>query len=219
MGQNNYPKMKYQEFNQEDELLLRQFIRGSLLGDGSIPKLGKLGANCYMKFGHSNKQLFYLKYKQKFLKSFNLDNTIIEYNHISDRYITGNCFTYHMKSKTHPIFSLYRNLYYESKKIVSQEIEQMDAFALAIWFMDDAHLWKKKDRTPVYVFNTQGFNQYYKELLQSTLLNNFNIECTILKNQGELLIRVRSMENICNIISTYVFDEFKYKLNWKLGSV
>lgn len=42
---------------------LRQFLMGSLLGDGCIPKLNKGAKNNRLTIAHSTKQECYAKYK------------------------------------------------------------------------------------------------------------------------------------------------------------
>ena len=95
----------------EDKLgKLKQFIRGSILGDGSIPKQSIKSKNYRLTFGHSEKQLEYLKWKHEFLEEYLLAGKIQKNVAKSDRYKSGECISYHFKSKTHPLFTKFRKI-------------------------------------------------------------------------------------------------------------
>lgn len=204
--------MKYKEI--ENIEVLKQFIRGSLLGDGSIPRLGLLSANAHLKFGHSESQLFYIIKKQEFLSKFGLANKLIKWVDISSRYKNGSCTSYHLKSKTHPLFTLYRDLYYPTgiKSINKEDINKIDGFGLSIWFMDDAHLWKLKGKTSTYLINTQSFLVEDIEHLIKLLSTKFNIKSSLLSS-GEIRISTKSIYVFNQLIKPYILSGFNYKLN------
>jgi hypothetical protein len=212
---------KYVDLSLKDISLLESFIRGSMLGDGSVQFSSKLSKNANIVFAHGLKQKDYLQWKNSFLEKFELSGKVREYSHFSNRYKEGKCTTVFVKSKTHPIFSKFRNLYYKDRKsICKEDIWNLDEFALAIWFMDDGHLWRRKKRSDVYVLNTQSFSLEDKQILQKVLLEKFYIKTSILKTDGEIRVALESMPIFYKLIKPYILDSFKYKLNWvhvKLG--
>lgn len=220
-GNLSYKYMKYQEFNQKEKQEIESFIRGSILGDGSISFSSKNSKHANLAFCHGLKQEKYLEWKNEFLSKYNLNGTIYSYTAISNRYKSGKCTSKSFKSKTNPIFSKFKYLYYRDKKIINKEdIWNLNEFAIAIWFMDDGSLWKRKRRSDVYVLNTQSFSIEGKNLLQEVLLKKFNIKTSIMKPNGELRISLKSMSTFYNLIKDYILELFNYKLKWvhvKLG--
>lgn len=213
--------MKYQDLSQEKKL--ESFIRGSILGDGNISFSSKYSKEARLSFCHGLKQIEYLEWKNNFLSKYNLQGIIHSYTAISNRYKSGSCTSISFKSKTNPLFTKFKNLYYNNKKFINKEdIWNLDVFGLAIWFMDDGSLWRRKQRSDVYVLNTQSFVLEDKILLQEVLIKNFNIKTSILKTDGELRVALESMSIFYNLIKNHVLELFNYKLKWvhiKLGEL
>lgn len=199
----------YVEIPEDRISLLKQFIRGSILGDGSIPKLR--GRNCHMSFGHSEKQLEYLQWKKKFLEGFDLANDVSSYLHISDRYKKGKCLTYHLHSKTHPIFTEFRSLYYTDKKVLNQEdFVKLNEFALAIWYMDDGNIWKQKASSAL-TLNTQSFLKEEVLFMISKLSEKWDFLCTYNKHENTIRISSLSADRFIELIRPYIVKCMEYK--------
>lgn len=200
---------------------LEQFIRGSVLGDGSIAKLTKPMVNTRLTFGHSEKQLNYLKWKHLFLENLDLAGKISKNTHISNRYKSGQCISYHFKSKTHPIFKKFRDLYYNESNIRyinKEDILKMDEFALAIWYMDDGNLWKRKQKSDCITLNTQSFAKEDVIFLINLLYDKWNIISTYNKSEKTIRISSKSSENFLGIIEKYKIPCMEYKwVLYKLG--
>ena len=113
------------------------------------------------------------------------------------------------KSKRHPIFTKYRNLFYKNNiKIIHEEsLQKLDSFGLFIWFMDDGY--KKGDS---YCFSTNCFSKEELIHLQKMLKNNFNIDVRIHKNKT-LYVLKKSADILTNLIQDFVPESMKYKLN------
>lgn len=207
---------KYPIIPLEKEENLKQFIRGSLLGDGSIPKLSKGSKNYRLTFGHSEKQKEYLEWKHNFLENYLMSGKIQKVVSISNRYLSGSCTSFHFKSISHPIFSYYRSLYYNHKKIINiEDIRNMNEFALAIWYMDDGNISKRKKRSPHIELNTQSFTPEEVNELCNLLISKWNIRCARMNYSN--IIRISSLD--CNkflkIIEPYKIKCMSYK--WVLN--
>lgn len=205
-------KTKYAKLSMRDKLKLRSFVIGSMLGDGCI-RQGKAAKNARLSFGHGLKQKKYLEWKVSFLKDLGLaTGNITTVTARSDRYKKGYCVSYHMKSRSHPEFSKYRELFYvNNKKIIPELVWNIDPFALAIWFMDDGYLWKRKDRTPTYRLCTTSFSQSDIELLIDVLKKKFGITASRIYD-NEIYIYVESCPKFRKLIEPHVLPDFKYKL-------
>lgn len=192
---------------------LKQFIIGSILGDGCVSKPSKLSKEHVISFGHCEKQLSYLNWKNNLLKQYDLGaNKISKYVYKSDRYKSGECTTFTFKSKTHPYFSGLRTLFYPNgvKNIKQDLIKELDALGLAIWFMDDGCICKRS-----YQIYTNSFTLEEVGFLQDVLKNNFNINSTMDKNRV-IYIKTDSKELFKEIIKPYIVPCMLYKLR---GSV
>jgi hypothetical protein len=197
---NKFPKL----FNIKK---LKQLILGSVLGDGCLEKIEGLTKTSRLIMGHSLKQLPYLKYKMDILNEYNLSGVVTICTSISNRYKEGKCTSYHTKSKSHPIFTYYRNLFYKDNiKLIHKEIEKINDFALAIWFMDD--FCKTKNS---YIICSHGFTVKDCNYLREILYQNFNIETTLHSNNS-IYVRSCSVGTLNEIVKPHVIDCMKYKL-------
>lgn len=205
LQKNNLSSNRYKILKEDN--ILKQFIIGSILGDGCINKTNVIS------FGHSEKQLPYLNWKNSILQQYGLGaNKVTKCIHKSDRYKSGECITFHFKSKTHPYFNDLRSKFYSfgKKNILQELISEMDAFGLAIWFQDDGCICKRS-----YQIYTNSFSLEEVKFLQQVLKDNFNINSTIDKNRV-IYIRTDSKELLKEIIKPYIVPCMLYKLR---GSV
>ena len=195
---------------------LEQFTRGSVLGDGHIEK--KVGR---LTFGHCTKQLDYLIWKQSFLKQYKISGKITKCISISDRYLTGECISYHMKSKRHPIFENLRNLYYKEVKTLNKEdFIKLNEFGLAIWYMDDGNIWNRKKRSSCITINTHSFLKEDILFMISFLKEKWDILSTLNNTDNTIRISVKSCQNFINLIKPYIVECMKYKMVlYKLGEL
>lgn len=195
----NFPEIINKEF-------LKDFMIGSLLGDGSIYTYKNYNR---LTFGHGEKQLEYLIYKQNILKQFNLEGKITKCVSNNKRY-KNYCISYHMKSKNHPIIKEFKENYYKNNKKDVLKLEKISPFSLAIWFMDDGC--KNKSSYQIY---TNSFKKEELDYLISILKKDYNLDFTYDKN-NVLYLRKHCIELFNKIISPYLLKMFYYKLH---GSV
>jgi len=194
---------------------LEQFTRSSVLGDGHIEPIGRL------TFGHCTKQLPYLEWKQNFLLDFNLSGKITKCIHLSDRYKSGKCISYHLKSKKDKIFQNFRNLYYKEKKFLNREdFIKLDEFGLAIWYMDDGNIWNRKNKSSCITINTHSFEKKDVLFMLDFFVSKWNIICTYNKSENSIRVSSKSCQNLINLINPYIVDCLKYKtVLYKLGEL
>lgn len=187
---------------------LKQFILGSILGDGHICKLNSRNYNSYLSFAHSIKQKEYFELKQNILSKYKIGNQF-QINNIIDPRFKDIYTEIRTKSKTHPLFTKYRNLFYKDgiKYINKEIIKDLDPFGLAIWFMDDGYKYGKS-----YGFSTQNFTIEDIEFLVELLKSKFNLNCTIHSNKS-IYIRKNSANRLTELIKTFFPNCMKYKLN------
>jgi len=191
---------------------LTQFMLGSILGDGCISRLEDKRSS-RIGFGHGLKQKDYIQWKLDFLKKYNLaPEKLGSYTSYSSRYKSGECTSLVFKSKSHKYFNDFRRDYYpnDKKQVDNQSLMQLDAFGLAIWYMDDGCICKRS-----YQIYTNGFTLPEIVFLQNLLKVNFNIDTTVDKNRT-LYIRTSSKTHFENLIKPYIIPSMTYKLR---GSV
>jgi hypothetical protein len=214
MRTRKYVVLPYSELN-----TIKQFIRGSILGDGYLSKIEGKSKQSRLSFGHSLSQLEYLKWKHSFLSKLNLAGNITENRIISERYKTGECLSYHFKTKSHPIFSYFRKTYYQNniKTIDRNDISEIDEFGLAVWFMDDASVWNRKGRTSCLVFWTSGFSKSDVQFLINLLYDKWGIVSTF-SSENTIRISVKSTTKLIELVSPFLIKEMTYKtVLYKLG--
>lgn len=192
--------------------VLKQFIRGSLLGDGSIPKQSIRSKNYRITFGHGHKQKAYLEWKHDFLEQYLLSGAIVKRIAKSNRYKTGECVSYHFKSKTHPIFTEFRNLYYNDKRLLNKEdISEINDFALAIWYMDDGNISRRKNKSPHIELNTQSFSSDDVNFLVNLIQTKWKIRCARMTYSNIIRISTYDCQKFLDIIEPYKIDCLAYK--------
>jgi hypothetical protein len=194
---------------------LKQFMLGGLLGDLSLCKIEGAVKTSRLSCGHSVSQKDYIDWKSNFLVSRGIKCSTLLYNHYSDRYIKGYCETVFMKSHSNNLFSKYRNIFYMNNiKIVPDITSQINAFGLAIWYMDDGSVTNDS-----FELNTQNFTYKDCMLLQKILLDNFSIGSNLIKDKRvledkgyKLYIPATFSKSFISLIEPFVIPSMKYKL-------
>lgn len=205
--------MNYVTIPEEKENMLKQFIRGSLLGDGSIPKIQSTGKNYRLCFSHGPKQECYINWKQSILDEFDLSGKIGKTKSISSRYKNGYCEFFTLKSRTHPLFTEFRNKYYvDNKKIINMDdISELNEFGLAIWYMDDGSLWFQKNKSTCAILHTTGFSEYEVKFLIEMLYKKWKIIATYYKSENSIRITSKSTIILIDLVRPYIQSCLQYK--------
>jgi len=188
---------------------LEQLIIGSMLGDGYLDKISHTLKNSRLSIAHSAKQKEYCEYKHSILAEKELAGKLCYNKIVNDRYKEGFIEEYRFRSKTNPIFTEYRELFYKNKKKIVHRstIQKMNALGLAIWFMDDG-----AKTISGYLLCTQSFTRKENNFLRKLLKDKFNIETTLQPQSNMIYIRSKSKELFTSTISPYVIESMRYKL-------
>jgi hypothetical protein len=188
----------------------KEFIVGTLLGDGHIGRLGKNKKGKRLDMTHGSKQLDYLLYKKQIMKEFvnNLNSRVQPER--------NNCVIWSWASITHYEFNFYHDLFYDNtKKVVREDLihHLTSPFSLAIWIMDDG--WKNYSNIRI---SSESFTKEENEILKRILKVNFNLICKVCEytaNNRKYYYLSFNKENsilLSNLIRPYFLDSLKYKL-------
>lgn len=195
--------------------LQKEFIIGTMLGDGFIGKVGKNSKRITMT--HGEKQLNYLLWKKSIMGNF--VNNISSYQQGPER---NYCVSWRWASITHNEFNFYHKLFYENnKKVVREDIvHYITPFAMAVWVMDDG--WKSNNCN--IRISSEGFTKEENEILQRAIKVNLNINvkvCEYTRNNKKyyyLSFNKRNSILLTQLISSYVIPTMQYKLIKDLSS-
>jgi predicted DNA-binding protein YlxM (UPF0122 family) len=198
-----YEILKQTPFNKKQ----KEFITGTLLGDGCIRKSGKLPRLCLV---HSKKYEQYFHWKISQLdKHFNL------WREQKDK--RKNSTLLYTETLQHNGLLEFYNWFYPNKtKIVPDNLDKyMTPYALAVWFLDDGTLNSGTNHR----IHTNCFSYEDQLKLKHLLKRCFDLNCKILTrrdNQHILSFKRKDTVKLSNIIEPYVVPCMKYKLRLSL---
>lgn len=205
----NTPIVKQDYTPSEEE---KQIILGSLLGDGCISP-NKYNTQHYFVFGHSEAQKEYCIWKtiklQKLMYYWQSFNKVKE----TDKRNNKVYYAYRSLSKELNIFTYYFNRWYSKennrniKHVCREDLFQLDALGLAIWFQDDGF----RDKSSGYCISTQCFSSEDLSLFKEYFLEKWKIEINIRKDKT-IYIPTKYKNLFTKIIKPYICDCCKYKL-------
>lgn len=195
-------------YNLEIKNDLRQLLIGSLLGDGCFCSVGNTKNKC-LSIAHSEKQKEYIEFKWKILRKYNLVSSMGEYRYNNKRY-SHELVEYKFKTKLHPIFTNIRDKYYDGtghKRVFYEFVKDIDAFGLAIWYMDDGYVTKNSC-----IFSTCSFTLEEQLLLANILLNKFNLHFNVGKNDNSMYLQAKDYPKFVNLVKDFIIPSMQYKL-------
>lgn len=186
---------------------------GSILGDGSLSPVSKRGKSSRIEISQHNNKLPYLTWlHQKLMSGFDLNPIYPKKGFNLHRF----------SSKSSKELGLLRELFYsrEGRKIIPLNIGELlkDPVTLAVWYMDDGTLDKRKN----YHFNSMIASYCFTfeecETLKDVLFDNFSIKTSVTKcnMRGKIYPRIyvksESMDSFISVISPFIHPVFKYKI-------
>jgi HAD superfamily hydrolase (TIGR01509 family) len=208
----------------------REFIDGTILGDGYYARPNKYGEMGRLKIKQSRKQEEWFYLKQSILNQFGgFGGEEKEgIRKIQNRAVNSSGSLMHSTS-SNPVFSFERDRWYRrgTKQVPSDIV--LSPITLATWYMDDGSLSSSEERL---VLCTDSFDDESINILRNKLLK-LNISTKIWRlNKGKsqrLIISGMSAFNFFDLISKYVIPSMQYKLpihfrgefdvkNWDLGA-
>lgn len=201
-------KLKANLYNKvEVDTELRQFLLGSFLGDGSFTKSSKTKSKTSrLTIGHGEKQTTYLLWKKDFLDKKGINTNTYYYTAKDKRTKKGFYTSGFLKTESNPIFNIYNEQYVPKKSIKYDFVKDLDAFGLAVWYMDDGFVTKN-----CFQISSCGFTLEEINILQKVLLENFGIE-TNTNAVNEIYIKTISREKFISLVKPFIIPSLQYKL-------
>jgi len=194
-----------------------ELILGNLLGDGNIYKSLNAQNTYTFSFGHTFRQIGYVKLKYELLKQYVTKIRLMDCKNFKD-------YSFHVSLKSLPIFNVYYSLFYTTykegknnlqKDILKEEIASLITPRIfAFWIMDDG----KKYSNTKYVFSVcVGKQPYYTfnkfEKIVDIISNRLNVRLQAReeKNSYEMSITSIDAEKLFYSIRDFIWPEFCYK--------
>ncbi len=178
--------------------LQRDLVIGSLLGDGYL--MPTTAGYCF-RVSHGTQQQDYVDWK------FRLISDLV-------RMAPRACGrSYYFRTVTHPEFSGLREAFYapRARKGIPLSLldQELTAFGLAIWFMDDG----AADRNQLRL-NTQSFSQEENVILAEFLHAKFGITARLNrdKDRHRLRIGAESIQRFIDLVAPHLIRSMQYKL-------
>lgn len=197
----------------------RELIVANLLGDGNAFSCRKFPDTCSFSFGHTLKQIGYVKLKYELLKPFVTRIRLAPREGERD-------YSLHVNCKQLPLFMPYYKLFYTANKSgkinVQKDVLKDDIISLinprilAFWIMDDG---KKYGKAPYMFSLTVGKQPYYSYAKFKDFVNKLSDKlCTKLQAVEEKIsYEIRPLpetsEQIFDSIREYIWPYFCYKFN------
>lgn len=176
---------------------------GALMGDGCVIPTAS-GKNYRLQIEHCDKQKDYLFWKYEIFREFV----------ISPPKHRVSLDSWKFRTISHREFRWIRNVFYrEGKKILPRRLEFLqNPLVLAVWFMDDGCLDKKRG----YILNTQNFtfeeNVRLMKFLSDTLgLSELSLHRD--KKYHRLFIKRKSMTEFKDLFDSFIHPRMSYKLS------
>ncbi|MFA6074157.1 MAG: hypothetical protein WC758_08620 [Candidatus Woesearchaeota archaeon] len=192
------------------DLIQRQLVFGTLLGDGCIAPHGRKNKSYRLLIGHCEAQKELVLWKKQILNDY---VNVIKKN-IDKR---GNSIMYSFSTITHNDFKYFYDLFYENgRKVIREEMVQyLTPLALAVWIIDDGSRYQMKN---IMRIATDSFTKSENELLQYFFKNNFDLQAEVrgyIRNNRQfhyLSFNVKNSILLSDIIRPYIINSMKYKI-------
>lgn len=192
----------------------KQLLIALLIGDGTITN------HPDFKISHSEKQLFYIKWKLKLLDKYKILNGGLKFYESKAGYNKGSMVPTIRLKTTPTIKALRRSIYTPKKTITRNLLNWLTPLGLAIWYMDDGfiNINESNQRSSVQHtikistcvdYNTcQIIINYFKEI--------WNINFRPFLEKSKYYSIATSSEDDCiqfiKIVKPYILPEFLYKI-------
>jgi hypothetical protein len=182
----------------------KQLLIGGIIGDMCIFK-DKAGVYHRMNLAHSMKQKAYLLFKANLLgdlfyqpteRSWMDSRTKNEYHEIR------------IQSRTHKLFSdLYAKWYRDGKKVIHDDVWQLNELGLAIIYFDDGYRSSSGFSIAMDDYSAGDIRK-----LAQVLREKFNLACTVPDLNRSVYIKAESGRLFRDMISPFLTSGMEYKL-------
>ena len=189
----------------------REVLIGSVLGDGFLQATGK--RNARLRLEHSAKQKSYLEWKYEVLKNFMQapPKYLERLNPVWKR----TYFYYRCQTHSTPYLGKLRRLFYDgSDKIIPVNIQSLFKApqSLAVWYMDDGHLYHRDKMAEIYL---PCYQVEEVQRLSLALEANFGLKPTIKikkKKYPVFSFDVLQTKHLVEIVRHYIIPSLEYKI-------
>jgi hypothetical protein len=197
-------------------------ITENMSGDGSLSKINRGEGKYSMTMDVYS--LNYLNYFNQTIYSQFTDTKIYAYpNSLLPQHKNKEITHYHLRTRTHPIFTTLHSLWYKWDnaknkfiKIVPLNISELfSEISLAYWIMDDGYF-DSHGRTQTIFLCTESFTKEECIILQS-VLEKLGIKSTLkvrdkINNIYRIRISKTSMHRVIYLVKQHMHKDFLYKL-------
>lgn len=192
----------------------RSFLIGSLLGDATM-RVGEGAVNANFKIEHGLQQKEYVLWKYQILKDLVYTEPKISMR--KDR--EGNAYekSWWFRTIRHPLLTEIYDRFYTregfrtGRKIIPKDIgESLDAFALAVWIMDDGCYSRNCIDISTYSFQLPEIH-----LLQAAIERNFDVRMTYHSDRDRGYRMYCSKSETVKLVRTicpYIIPSMMYKI-------
>lgn len=122
---------------------------------------------------------------------------------------------------SHPdITKMYNTFYRDGRKVVPVEMLRpllASPLSVAVWFMDDGNIVRKKGNVQGYHLNTQSFSREENVLLSEAFMKILGISCLVERNHQYYRLAIykkRSHERFVEIVKDHILPSMQYKIGY-----
>ena len=197
--------------------LQRSFIIGSMLGDGTM-RIGEGAINANFKVEQGLKQKEYVFWKYEILKDWVYTEPKISMR--NDPQGIAYEKSWWFRTMRHPLLTEIYNWFYTKeryrvgRKVIPEDIaESIDAFALAVWVMDDGSYSKGNIDVSTYSFLLSEIH-----LLQRAMATNFGIVMRYYKDRDKgyrMYCNKSETQKLVRTIYPYIVPSMMYKIGFQ----
>lgn len=197
----------------------KAFLIGCILGDGCLRKpiarKNKKVGNVSLLLTHSIKQKEYMLWKVDRIRNILNSNYTAKVRFINNSGYPGICW-----EKSHKYFRILRKWLYPNnkKQISSMVLNKLTAEAIAVWYMDDGSLTKKKRNGHIHA-REATLNTYLSYQDNQVIINYFyqkwDIKMLHNKSKGKYRLRFGGKElwKFVKLIKDHVHPSMSYKID------
>lgn len=217
-GKYNIKSIEYYQRHHKQILDIKEkeFLIGSLLGDGHIRCRDKVDKRAYpqLMLEQSVQHVEYMFWLKEQIKDWLFNpNAQLHQNRKLNKKTEKVYHSYSLQTICHPVFKeFYQGFYSHHKKIININfIEQyFTELSLAVWLMDDGTISKNRN----IMLCSHSFSKEENEMLKNLLFNKFNLTANVWKNSSKFYLGFSKQESIklTNLIKKIVIPSMQYKL-------
>lgn len=185
----------------------KEFLFGTLMGDGNLQLFNKNKTSVIGRTNHSIKQIQYCIYKQKLFDNLTYPvKETTKYLKTTNKEYKQCYFCFKPNTALLPIYNLF---YTNGKKDVPKDLSLLTPKALALWFMDDG---TASGNCSINIatcsFSLEGLLR-----LKKFLKDTYSLDTTIQKD-FKLYFSAKSARKFFEIIKPYLIPEMLYKFKY-----